>query len=252
MSPEQFRILAHHFRLKPQAKFQPYLRCLFHNLLQSAGQLLLIYKPVPKAGTIIIPFPKPAIVQHQHLYAQFLCLMCQRYDFIPMERKISCFPVIDQNRSSSAKILWITDIFADNAMIIPAQPIQPPAAVAQDYFRCPKLLPGIQFPVKCLIVDAQDNSGASGLIQLHFRFMIAGIHQHKPITISRTFCCLRCAENHKRIVMMAAHPPFRTHRKDAMGNFQSFPLTLHAVPSMKVYQIRLLIWKIHAHGCRLI
>ena len=64
MGAEKLRILGNHFRLEPQAKFQPALMGRSRHALEALFQLVRIDKPIAQTAVVVIALAEPAIIEH--------------------------------------------------------------------------------------------------------------------------------------------------------------------------------------------
>ena len=117
--PIEVTVLTDHFRLDPDPKFHAKPTNFFCNFPKRHPKFFLIDRPVAQSCQIIITFSKPPIIEHQHLHAKLRRLFCDLYDFFSGKIKISCLPVIDQNRSFGIAVCTAADVAADQTMQIP-------------------------------------------------------------------------------------------------------------------------------------
>mgnify|MGYP003294193348 CR=1 FL=1 len=75
-------------------------------------------KPSSSPGYVMPPEYKPAIVKNKHFNSQILRFLGNLKNFFSGKAKISCFPVIYQNRSANLLIFTSAYIFTDKSMII--------------------------------------------------------------------------------------------------------------------------------------
>ena len=97
--PVKLTVLRNHLRLQPDTKFQAKGIHPVYQFFHGAAQFFLIYKPVTKAGIVIVSFSKPAVIQHQHIQPKVCCLTGDLQKLLRIEAKIGGFPVIYQSRT---------------------------------------------------------------------------------------------------------------------------------------------------------
>ena len=118
MLPVQIRILVDHLRLDPDTKLEPFCVDLLYKALKSALDLILVDIPVTESGIIVVAVAKPAVIENEHLNAEFGSLISDLQEFLISKVEIRSFPVVDQDRPSCELILAPADIVADEAVII--------------------------------------------------------------------------------------------------------------------------------------
>ena len=113
----EITVLRDHLRLYPQTKFQSKSMDFLCKCRKSTFNLLFIYFPVTKCTPVIISLSKPSIIQNKHIQSDIFCLFCNVVDFICVKIKISCLPVIYQDRSRLLCILAADQIASVCIMI---------------------------------------------------------------------------------------------------------------------------------------
>ena len=246
MCPVKIAVLGNHLRLQPDTKFQAKGIHPVYQFFHGAAQFFLIYKPVTKAGIVIVSFSKPAVVQYQHIEAQICCLSCNFQQFFRIEAKISGLPVVYQGRT-----LFVFPGAADQVGMISLLELvreygQTFFAVAQSSFRCHKGLARSQFPQEFLVVQAADKTNTVHLVFFHLDLETAAVDKGNAVSISEILGGVFVAEDHKRVVVMAGSAAAAADLGDAVGQISALKLTLAGVFSIEMNEIHIAFHEIQA------
>ena len=244
--PVKLTVLRNHLRLQPDTKFQAKGIHPVYQFFHGAAQFFLIYKPVTKAGIVIVSFSKPAVVQYQHIEAQICCLSCNFQQFFRIEAKISGLPVVYQGRT-----LFVFPGAADQVGMISLLELvreygQTFFAVAQSSFRCHKGLARSQFPQEFLVVQAADKTNTVHLVFFHLDLETAAVDKGNAVSISEILGGVFVAEDHKRVVVMAGSAAAAADLGDAVGQISALKLTLAGVFSIEMNEIHIAFHEIQA------
>ena len=88
---------ADHLRLEPQAEFHSHVPDFTCQPCYPIGQLMQVGIPVPQGSGVIVPLSKPPVIQHEQLYAQLPCLVCNGENLFLVKIHVCGFPVINQD-----------------------------------------------------------------------------------------------------------------------------------------------------------
>ena len=224
---------------------------LVGQFLHRAAQFLFVDHPIAQTCVVVVPFAKPAVVQHQHFHAHFFGGAGKAQDFFGVKIKIRRFPAVDQHRPFGRLPAGRNHLMTDDIVVMAAQPVQAVCAVRQKSFRRLERFARGQRPGKAIWMNTGYQPGAARLIHFHFFQMVAGIHKHTAVAIAGVFGGVTVAQDHKGIAVVAAHAPAGAEGRNAPGQAQPFRDTFHAVAAMEVDHVKIAVQKIHAGGSSL-
>ena len=95
----EIRVRGDHLRLEPDTEFKTDFIHFVNQIFQAAFDLLFVDNPVTEGRIVFISFSEPAVIHNKHLDAVFFCLSCDIEELIGIKIKVSCFPVVNQNRA---------------------------------------------------------------------------------------------------------------------------------------------------------
>ena len=81
-------------------------------------KFIFVNEPVTQSGDIIITFPEPSIVHHDHIYAEISGFNCKPIDILTGKIKIASFPAVEKNRPVTVTVSAPADMFPDTFMKI--------------------------------------------------------------------------------------------------------------------------------------
>ena len=177
VGPEQVGIRAHHFRLHPQSELHPQLVDLVRQVLQPAGELLLIDNPVPQAVGVRIPAPEQAVVQHQHFNAPAGGGAGDVQKLLRVKLKVGGLPVVHQGGPGLVLPGAAGEVAAVEVVEGVGHAVQARAGVGQHRLRGLEALAGGQTPGKVPGMDADHRPQLLLLAHLHLGQEVAGVDQ---------------------------------------------------------------------------
>src|SRR5579883_818757 len=139
MSAIEVAVGINHFWLYPDTKFHPQAMDLVNQGAQTVGELLWIYPPVAKTGTVVVPFAKPAIINYKEFNAKLSRPLGQSQLFLFVDIKIDGFPAIVENRAKRVSRCGRQEIIQLVAVQIAARLPKALAGIASDKRRSAKL-----------------------------------------------------------------------------------------------------------------
>ena len=251
MCPIEVAVLGDHLRLEPDAEPHAHRLDLLHQIVQSAGELFLIDKPVPQSGAVVVPLAEPAVVQHQHIHAEACSFFGNVQDLFRIEAEIGGFPVVDQHRTFCQLILAAADVFPNCPMKLVGQSFQSGAAIGQQHFRCGKTLPCSQLPAEQVRVDSHDYTHLPQLVTLDLGLVAAAVDQSRPHAGTGGFRAVRCTEQHGGILVMTGRAAGAGTLLNAMKQRTAFCLPFHGVSAVEVYPLPAALSHVQTKACRL-
>ena len=227
MGAVQLRIRRHHLRFHPDTELDALRIDLIRQLLQAAGQLLLVHEPIAQTAFIIVTVTKPAVIHHQHLDAGLLRLPGDAHQFFFIEVKVGSFPVVDQNGALPVQIRTADQMFAVQVMEGTGHSADTLVGVHQHRLRRIKPSSGLQQPLEAIRMDAHGQTQGVQMIQLRLGAEITGIHQIDAVDISLLLVCAGTCNHHKRMILMACPAGQRINRKLSLcdGSFHHIALS---------------------------
>ena len=244
-------VLRDHLRLEPDAEPHSHPLDLFHQIMQTAGKLGLIDKPVSQSGTVVVPLAEPAVIQHQHIYAKTCRLFCNVQDLFGVKAKIGRLPVVYQHRTLCQLILSTADMFPDCLVEVVGQGLQSGVTVGQHDFRRGECLSGFQFPAEQIGVNAHYHTHLSQLVALQPGLVAAAVNQCSADARSGCFRAVRRAEQHRGILVVAGCATGAADLLDAVEQQAALHLAFHGVSAVKMHPLPAAPADVQAKACRL-
>ena len=186
---------------------------------------------------IVIPMAEPAVVDHQHVYAQVFCLTRQIEQFGFVKVEIHGLPAVEQDRPFGKRSVMAADVFADKTMEGMRQPVKALRAVCKKQFGRLKALSRRQTPGEAVRVDARYDAYGTTLIQFNVRAVIAGIDRHDAVAGPCRLCGIRLADDHEGIMLMTGGAPAGGDGLDTVEQRSPLKLPLQCMASVKMDQL---------------
>ena len=233
----QIAVFGDHFRLNPDTELYAGVIYAPDQLAKRTAQLFFIHAPVSQPAVVIIPFPEPAIVHHDHVDTKFRRARCQLQNCLPCKIKISGFPAVKQYGPCLSAVLSSANMLPDTAMVPLRQLSQPAAGVGQNRLRNDQLF---FFRQRIMEVFAlQSHNGPCLVILVFFRLeqKISTVNKYHTIASAIIFRCTLLCKNDRRIILMARCASAAPDRITAMHNLCTLQITLHRMSSIKAEQL---------------
>ena len=151
MGSVKVRIRRDHLRFKPY----PHLKSRFFQsaakALQSLRDLFPVAPPVSKGTVILLPSSEPAVIHDEHTDTGLLRPESEFNELIGIKIKISCPPVVYQDRALLTYITVPHDVIPGEVVKAPAHMSDPPGRKAESQLRRTERFPGFQGPLKSVI-----------------------------------------------------------------------------------------------------
>ena len=241
-------VFGDHLRFKPEAEFHPHAVDLFGQVGKGSAKLLRVDKPVAQAAVVVVTFSKPAVVQNQHLDAEFSCLGGDGKEFFPVEVKIGGLPVVDENRTARMLPGPPAHMLPQDAVIVSGKCRKTAGGIAQDDLRRAENLAGSQMKGEKVGVDSHLHPGLFSLVLLGGRRKIPAVNEAEPIAVPRVLVSIRAAENHGGIVLMAGGTPDASDADAGPPDRKALRSAFHGMTACKIDHIKITEGDIHAHG----
>ena len=144
-------VFVDHFRLYPQAEFKPQRVYFVHSVFKLPAELTGVHIPVAEAEVIRAAFAEPAVVQHEHLYAELRRLRGYLDELFTGEIKIRRLPIVDQNGAVGELVRLTADVVSDEAVEYVTQAAKARIGKRHYDLRREKVLTTIKQEVEALI-----------------------------------------------------------------------------------------------------
>ena len=246
MSAVEVAVLVDHLRLYPQTEPQSHIVDFFDKSVKSVRQLAFIRYPVSQSRVIVVAVFEPSVIEHKQLQAQVLCLFGYRDQFFFGKVEVCRFPVVDEHRTMAQPVFSAHYVIADHAVIVVREICQTVRAAEYDLgsmegrFRR-------QLPAEAVVAYTCHDTHAVKLVAFDLCFVIARVHQHHAVAGAAVLRGFSVTQDNKRIMLMARHASARYESVYTVEQRHALRLTLHAVPSVKVYHIPLTERKLQTH-----
>ena len=248
MGPVQVAVLGNHLRLKPEAEFHAHGVDLFGKSAQGAAKLLCVYEPVAQSAVVVVSFPEPAVVQHQHFDAEPGRLGGDGKELVLIKVKIGGLPVVDEDRAALMLPGASAHVLPQDAVIVLRQGGKAAGGIAQNRLRRREAFSGLQAEGEPVGMDPCLYSGRASLILLGRGGEVSAVCQAEAVAVSRVLVRLRAAQNHGRVVVMAGGAAHTSDMNAGPLNGKAAEGTFHGVPAGKEDHVIVSEKDIHVHG----
>ena len=227
-----------HLGFHPEPEFESLPVNPIDKFLHLSAELFLIDVPVTKSGIVIIAFPKPSVIQDDHIHTQLLRLFRECQDIRAVEIHIKGFPAVDKHRTDLVSPLSAADMPADALLQVVGELCESFSGITHDHFGSCEGFAGRKGIGKLLLHQAELHSGLSDLVHARAAAEPAAVYKLHGITASRGFGRISAGQDHHGIIMMRGHSSPASDPLLHMRHRRSLEVPLQAVASVKCDQVK--------------
>ncbi len=209
VGPIEVAVGVHHLRLVPYAEAEPLCVHPLDKALDAALQLVLVHLPVAQGLGVVVPGAEPAVVHHQHVHAQLLCLSGEVHQEVIVEVEHRRLPAVYQQGA-----LLMGPLTAHEVVHI--EPVEA-AAHAAKAIRAEhgydlgglEYLPGLQMPAKAAGVYARQDPRTAQGVHLGLYGEVAAVDYADAHGLPLVLVRALAQKGHEGVMVGAGHAPFR-------------------------------------------
>ena len=245
---EQVGIGRNHFRLVPDAEFQPSGVDALDQRLEATGELLFVDLPVAQRRVVVVAAAEPAVVHHQHFKAHLGGRLGEGHQLFGVEIKERAFPAVDEERA-----LFGFPAAANEATVVKAVENAAhftDAAVGIDHHRLRrfKALAGEEIPDEIGGIDAHDQAGGAVEIAFGEGGEVARIDQIEAVNAAVLLIRTGCGERHEGVLAVAGNAALAFHALHTVGEGTALHIALAGVAAVKRDEVVIHGWQVEREG----
>src|SRR5690554_3626929 len=183
------------------------------DLLRKTGkairQFLRVYRPISKAGGIVLPAPKPPIIEHEEFDPELRCTLCDFEETLLGEVEVGSFPVVHENRTLMILPASSNDVPIYESMEVQPRTVHPLVGVGENRFGGVQLLSCVELPSECGRIQTGEHSHLPVWGDLHTLRMVSTIDQVTAKAIPMTIIVWIGHEEDTGVMSSGARPGLR-------------------------------------------
>ena len=183
---------------------------------KAAFELLLVHLPVAQPGPVVVAGPEPAVVHDQHFHAQLGGFLGELHQQLVVKVEHRGLPVVDEDGTLFLGPLAAGKVVQVELVEVPAHSAQ--ALFREDHHRLGSLeaLARGQTPAEGAGVDARQQPGAAGGVDLNLHGEVAAVNQVHADHLAILLAAVLTGQGHKGVVVGAGHAPLGLDGLDAV------------------------------------
>ncbi len=153
-------------------------------MVQTALQLLFIYVPVAERTVVGVAVTEPAVVHHQHFYAELGRLLCDIDELVGIEIEIGRFPVVDEYRAALVLVFSAYEVIAVNIVEGAAHFADACIRIYHYHLGRGEFLSAFEQPAEIIMMYAHDSTRSLELCHFRLREEISAIYEIEAVSLA--------------------------------------------------------------------